>query len=60
VAFGKALAWSRGIPIVPVHHLPGTSSRSTLAHGELPLPSAVLVVSGGTPASTSSTPATIS
>src|ERR1700716_119884 len=23
VAFAKALAWSRGIPIVPVHHLAG-------------------------------------
>ena len=47
VAFGKALAWSRGIPIVPVHHLAGHIESLTLAHGELPLPSAVLVVSGG-------------
>ena len=43
VAFGKALAWSRGIPIVPVHHLAGHIESLTLAHGELPLPSAVLV-----------------
>jgi tRNA N6-adenosine threonylcarbamoyltransferase len=47
VAFGKALAWSRGIPIVPVHHLAGHIESLTLAHGELPLPAAVLVVSGG-------------
>ncbi|MBW8713539.1 MAG: tRNA (adenosine(37)-N6)-threonylcarbamoyltransferase complex transferase subunit TsaD [Acidobacteria bacterium] len=47
VAFGKALAWSRGLPVVPVHHLAGHIESLTLAHGELPLPSAVLVVSGG-------------
>jgi len=47
VAFGKALAWSRGIPVVPVHHLAGHIESLTLAHGELPLPAAVLVVSGG-------------
>jgi N6-L-threonylcarbamoyladenine synthase len=32
---------------VPVHHLAGHIESLTLAHGELPLPSAVLVVSGG-------------
>jgi N6-L-threonylcarbamoyladenine synthase len=47
VAFGKALAWSRHIPVVPVHHLAGHIESLTLAHGELPLPAAVLVVSGG-------------
>ena len=47
VAFGKAFAWSRGIPIVPAHHLAGHIESLTLAHGELPLPAAVLVVSGG-------------
>ena len=47
VAFGKAVAWSRGIPVVPVHHLAGHIESLTLAHGELPLPAAVLVVSGG-------------
>jgi len=47
VAFGKALAWSTGVPVVPVHHLAGHIESLTLAHGELPLPSAVLVVSGG-------------
>jgi N6-L-threonylcarbamoyladenine synthase len=32
---------------VPVHHLAGHIESLTLAHGELPLPAAVLVVSGG-------------
>jgi N6-L-threonylcarbamoyladenine synthase len=47
VAFGKSLAWSLGLPVIPVHHLAGHIESLTLAHGELPLPSAVLVVSGG-------------
>jgi N6-L-threonylcarbamoyladenine synthase len=47
VAFAKALAWSRGLPIVPVHHLAGHIESLTLAHGEMPLPHATLVVSGG-------------
>jgi tRNA N6-adenosine threonylcarbamoyltransferase len=47
IAFAKALAWSRGIPVIPVHHLAGHIESLTLAHGELPLPAAVLVVSGG-------------
>jgi N6-L-threonylcarbamoyladenine synthase len=47
VAFAKSFAWSRGLPVVPVHHLAGHIESLVLAHGELPLPSAVLVVSGG-------------
>jgi N6-L-threonylcarbamoyladenine synthase len=47
VSFAKAFAWARGIPVVPVHHLAGHIESLVLAHGELPLPSAVLVVSGG-------------
>ena len=47
VAFAKALAWARGVPIVPVHHLAGHIESLTLAHGEMPLPNATLVVSGG-------------
>jgi N6-L-threonylcarbamoyladenine synthase len=47
VSFAKALAWARGLPVVPVHHLAGHIESLTLAHGELPLPAAVLVVSGG-------------
>ena len=47
VAYAKALAWARGLPIVPVHHLAGHIESLVLAHGELPLPAAILVVSGG-------------
>jgi N6-L-threonylcarbamoyladenine synthase len=47
VAFAKALAWSRGLPVVPVHHLAGHIESLTLSHGELPMPATVLVVSGG-------------
>jgi N6-L-threonylcarbamoyladenine synthase len=47
IAFAKALAWSRGIPVIPVHHLAGHIESLTLAHGEMPLPAVVLVVSGG-------------
>ena len=47
VAFAKSFAWSCGLPVVPVHHLAGHIESLVLAHGELPLPSAVLVVSGG-------------
>jgi N6-L-threonylcarbamoyladenine synthase len=47
VSFAKSIAWSCGIPLVPVHHLAGHIESLTLQHGELPLPAAVLVVSGG-------------
>lgn len=47
VSFAKAFAWARGLPIVPVHHLAGHIESLVLAHGELPLPAAILVVSGG-------------
>jgi N6-L-threonylcarbamoyladenine synthase len=47
VSFAKSAAWARGLPVVPVHHLAGHIESLVLAHGELPLPSAVLVVSGG-------------
>jgi N6-L-threonylcarbamoyladenine synthase len=47
VAFAKSLAWSFGLPLVPVHHLAGHIESLVLQHGELPLPAAVLVVSGG-------------
>jgi N6-L-threonylcarbamoyladenine synthase len=47
VSFAKAFAWSQGLPIVPVHHLAGHIESLVLAHGELPMPAAVLVVSGG-------------
>ncbi len=47
VSFAKALAWARGVPVLPVHHLAGHIESLTLAHGELPMPAAILVVSGG-------------
>jgi tRNA N6-adenosine threonylcarbamoyltransferase len=47
VAFAKTFAWAQRIPVVPVHHLAGHIESLTLAHGELPMPAAVLVVSGG-------------
>jgi len=47
VAFAKSLAWSYRLPLVPVHHLAGHIESLVLQHGELPLPAAVLVVSGG-------------
>jgi N6-L-threonylcarbamoyladenine synthase len=47
VSFAKSIAWSRGIPLVPVHHLAGHIESLVLHHGELPMPAAVLVVSGG-------------
>ena len=47
VSFAKSIAWSYGLPLVPVHHLAGHIESLVLQHGELPLPAAVLVVSGG-------------
>lgn len=47
VSFAKSLAWSYGVPLVPVHHLAGHIESIVLHHGELPLPAAILVVSGG-------------
>lgn len=47
VSFAKSLAWTYGIPLIPVHHLAGHIESLVLQHGELPLPATVLVVSGG-------------
>ena len=47
VAFAKSVALSRSIPLVAVHHLAGHIESLFLDHGPLPLPSVVLVVSGG-------------
>src|SRR3954471_4269678 len=47
VSFAKSIAWACDIPLVPVHHLAGHIESLVLQHGELPLPAAVLVVSGG-------------
>jgi N6-L-threonylcarbamoyladenine synthase len=47
VAFAKAFAWALHLPVIPVHHLAGHIESLVLAHGELPMPAAILVVSGG-------------
>jgi tRNA N6-adenosine threonylcarbamoyltransferase len=47
VSFAKAAAASAGLPLVAVHHLAGHIESLVLQNGELPLPSVVLVVSGG-------------
>src|SRR5258705_3154770 len=47
VSFAKSIAWSYGLPLVPVHHLAGHIESLVLHYGELALQAAVLVVSGG-------------
>ena len=47
VAFAKSLAAALQVPLVPTHHLAGHIESLALDHGPLPLPAAVLVVSGG-------------
>jgi len=47
LSFAKSLAWARGVPFVPVHHLAGHIESLVLENGELPLPAVVLIVSGG-------------
>ena len=47
VAFAKATAAALGKPVVAVHHLAGHIESIFLEHGAIPLPAAVLIVSGG-------------
>jgi N6-L-threonylcarbamoyladenine synthase len=47
VAFAKAISGARRLPLIPVNHLAGHIESLFLQHGPLPLPAAVLVVSGG-------------
>ena len=47
VSFAKAVAASLGKPVIAVHHLAGHIESIFLEHGPIPLPAAVLVVSGG-------------
>ena len=47
VSFAKAAAAAAQLPLVAVHHLAGHIESLVLQNGELPLPSIVLVVSGG-------------
>jgi N6-L-threonylcarbamoyladenine synthase len=47
VSFAKAAGAMRARPVVPVHHLAGHIESIFLDHGDIALPAAVLVVSGG-------------
>lgn len=47
VQFAKSVALALDVPLVAVNHLAGHIESLVLAHGELPLPATVLVVSGG-------------
>jgi N6-L-threonylcarbamoyladenine synthase len=47
LSFAKSAAVAAGVPLVGVHHLAGHIESLVLQNGELPLPSVVLVVSGG-------------
>jgi N6-L-threonylcarbamoyladenine synthase len=47
VSFAKAAAAAIGKPVIGVHHLAGHIESIFLDHGVIPLPAAVLVVSGG-------------
>jgi N6-L-threonylcarbamoyladenine synthase len=47
VAFAKAAGFARDLPVIPVHHLAGHIESLFLHNGVIPLPAAVLVVSGG-------------
>ena len=47
LSFAKSLAWARGVPLIPVHHLAGHIESLVLEGGEMPLPAIILVVSGG-------------
>src|SRR3954469_4672031 len=47
VSYAKAAAAAAELPLVAVHHLAGHIESLVLQNGEVPLPSVVLVVSGG-------------
>src|SRR5262245_5878350 len=47
VSFAKSAAAALDKPIVAVHHLAGHIESIFLEHGRVPLPAAILVVSGG-------------
>ena len=47
VSYGKALAYSAGLPLVPVNHIEGHVSANYIAHPDLVPPFICLVVSGG-------------
>lgn len=47
LAGAKGVAYALGVPLYGVHHLAGHVAADTLAHGPLPDPCMVLIVSGG-------------
>ena len=47
VAYGKALAFARGIPVVGVHHMEGHLFATSLEHADAVPPFIALLVSGG-------------
>jgi N6-L-threonylcarbamoyladenine synthase len=47
VSFGKALAYSLGVPVIGVDHIEGHIFAVRLAEPDVPLPAICLVVSGG-------------
>jgi N6-L-threonylcarbamoyladenine synthase len=47
VGVGKSLAWSRALPLVPVHHIEAHAYAATMEHRDVELPAIALVVSGG-------------
>ena len=47
VAFGKSIAASLDVPLIPVHHLAGHIESLVVENGIMLLPAVVLVVSGG-------------
>jgi len=47
VQAAKGIAFARGKPLVPVHHIAGHIQAPSLAHPQIPLPAVALVVSGG-------------
>ena len=47
INFAKALAWSRGLPLVGVNHLEGHLHAAFLEDPDMALPAVVLLVSGG-------------
>ena len=47
VNYAKSLAYAKGLPLIPVHHLRGHIAANYLSHPELEPPFLCLVVSGG-------------
>lgn len=47
LSFAKSASVAADLPLIGVHHLAGHIESLVLEHGEIPLPSVVLVVSGG-------------